>query len=111
MVSGTVVTFNYAGVKRTGTFAKWGKQHPDKALVKWQKDGETEPKNHEVSWQAIHSEITDANDARLVKEEQEEKENKKVLRTQARTDSAKKKLAEAIQKCLALGIDPAELSL
>lgn len=100
LVKGDVVTFNYAGVKRTGTFKKVSGQYPTKCLVIWQKDGETSPSAHYVSYQAIHSPKTDAMDKAKADAEAFAKAQKKAEREAQKAAKAEPKNAKKAAKTI-----------
>ena len=95
LTNGQVVTFNWAGKKRTGVFQKISGKYPNKALVLWQKDDEDTPSNHYVMFQALHTPESDKADkakalaeAKAKTERKAEREAKSAAKAQKNLDNA-----------------------
>lgn len=102
--SGMAVTFNWGKdakgnpILRKGIFKKMSGKYESKALVLWQKDDETSPSNHYVTYTALHNPEIDAYEAKLAKQEADAKAEHRAEKLQKQAEKAARKAPKTIKK-------------
>lgn len=104
--SGMAVTFNWGKdakgnpILRKGIFKKMSGKYESKALVLWQKDDETSPSNHYVTYTALHNPEIDAYEAKLAKQEADAKAERKAEKLQKQAEKQAEKVARKAPKTI-----------